>query len=217
MESYMGIGRPPDEIDQGNYGQEITRYNEPLKLENSEKQPMKPNHHLRKPRLTFKCLVIGCYSWLILYKLYIDKLENKLITDDVIKISSTVSVGFLSFMWELSQTYVIAGIGFTNNCSSSHPQPALFVNGQRSTQMPKGYLTLNLWANVLGDFLKLGVGKPHSPCCSLIKGLVDVELDACLCTVVKANILGLVNVEAPIQLGLPIDFCGMNHRDYNCQ
>ncbi|WRX18412.1 Hydrophobic seed protein domain - like 5 [Theobroma cacao] len=163
MESYMGIGRPPDEIDQGNYGQEITRYNEPLKLENSGKQPMKPNHHLRKPRLTFKCLVMDAI---------LDKLENKLITDDVIKISSTVSVGFLSFMWELSQTYVIAGIG---------------------------------------------VGKPHSPCCSLIKGLVDVELDACLCTVVKANVLGLVNVEAPIHLGLLLDFCGMNHRDYNCQ
>ncbi|EOY24381.1 Uncharacterized protein TCM_015997 [Theobroma cacao] len=80
----------------------------------------------------------------------------------------------------------------------------------------KNGLTLNVCANVLENFLSVRVGNPRSPCCSLIKGLVDLEADVCLCTLLDANILGLIDLRAAVQLNLLLDFCGMDRRAYHC-
>ncbi|CAA6674324.1 unnamed protein product [Spirodela intermedia] len=59
------------------------------------------------------------------------------------------------------------------------------------------------------DALKLlKLGKPPSePCCSLVSGLVDLEAAVCLCTAIKANILG-INLNIPVDLSLLLNFCG---------
>ena len=76
------------------------------------------------------------------------------------------------------------------------------ANAHNQPKCQKDSLILNVCANVLGNLLNARVGNPHSKCCSLIKGLVDLELDACLCTVVNADVAGLLKVRAPVRLSL---------------
>lgn len=73
---------------------------------------------------------------------------------------------------------------------------------------PRDTLKLGVCANVLNNLVHLVVGTPpKTPCCSLIKGLVDLEAAVCLCTAIKANILG-INLNVPVSLSLLLNFCG---------
>ncbi|MBA0801749.1 hypothetical protein Gohar_012097 [Gossypium harknessii] len=47
------------------------------------------------------------------------------------------------------------------------------------------------------------------PCCSLLDGLVDLEAAVCLCTAIKANILG-INLNIPVSLSLLLNVCSKN-------
>ncbi|KAK8276762.1 hypothetical protein V6Z11_D10G222800 [Gossypium hirsutum] len=49
-------------------------------------------------------------------------------------------------------------------------------------------------------------GHPE-PCCSVIQGLVDLEAAVCLCTAVRANVLG-IPIHLPISLSLLLNKCG---------
>ncbi|KAJ6344400.1 hypothetical protein OIU76_006006 [Salix suchowensis] len=75
--------------------------------------------------------------------------------------------------------------------------------------------------NALKDTLKFGVcgswlglvhevvGTPPSEeCCTLIKGLADLEAALCLCTAIKANVLGVVKLEVPVAVSFLISACG---------
>ncbi|XP_060210251.1 lipid transfer protein EARLI 1-like [Lycium barbarum] len=69
-------------------------------------------------------------------------------------------------------------------------------------------LKLGVCANVLGNLLGVVIGNPSKkPCCSLIQGLVDLDAALCLCTAIKANILG-INLNVPISLSLLLCACG---------
>lgn len=71
---------------------------------------------------------------------------------------------------------------------------------------PVDALKLGACANVL-DLIKAKVGKPPVvPCCSLLEGLVDLEAAVCLCTAIKANILG-INLNVPVDLSLVLNYC----------
>ncbi|KAL6642727.1 hypothetical protein ACP70R_020908 [Stipagrostis hirtigluma subsp. patula] len=71
---------------------------------------------------------------------------------------------------------------------------------------PKDALKLHVCANVL-DLVKANVGSPpYQPCCSLLDGLVDLEAAACLCTAIKANVLG-INLNIPIDLSVILNNC----------
>nr|GLL45018.1 14 kDa proline-rich protein DC2.15-like [Ipomoea trifida] len=73
---------------------------------------------------------------------------------------------------------------------------------------PKDAQKLGVCANVLGNLLGLVFGNPPmEPCCSLIEGLVDLEAADCLCTAIKANILG-INLNVPLCLSLLLNVCG---------
>nr|ABP35529.1 proline-rich protein [Ipomoea batatas] len=73
---------------------------------------------------------------------------------------------------------------------------------------PKDALKLGVCANVLGNLLGLVVGNPpKKPCCSFIEGLVDLEAAVCLCTAIKANVLG-INLNVPLSLSLFLNVCG---------
>ncbi|KAF8020451.1 hypothetical protein BT93_G0999 [Corymbia citriodora subsp. variegata] len=84
---------------------------------------------------------------------------------------------------------------------SSQPSPA-------AATCPKDTLKLGVCANLLNDLLHLVVGTPpKTPCCSLIEGLADLEAAVCLCTAIKANVLG-INLNIPISLSLLLNYCG---------
>nr|XP_004245728.1 14 kDa proline-rich protein DC2.15-like [Solanum lycopersicum] len=74
---------------------------------------------------------------------------------------------------------------------------------------PKDTLKLNACANLLGDLLHLVVGSSpaKTQCCSLIEGLVDLDAAVCLCTALKANVLG-INLNIPLSLSLLLNNCG---------
>ncbi|KAK6926399.1 Hydrophobic seed protein domain [Dillenia turbinata] len=73
---------------------------------------------------------------------------------------------------------------------------------------PKDTLKLGVCANLLEHLLKIKIGTPpKTPCCSLIEGLVDLEAAVCLCTAIKANVLGL-KLDIPLSLSLLLNYCG---------
>ncbi|ESR58552.1 hypothetical protein WN944_017708 [Citrus x changshan-huyou] len=73
---------------------------------------------------------------------------------------------------------------------------------------PRDTLKLGVCADLLNDLVHLVVGTPPvTPCCALLKGLADLEAAVCLCTAIKANILG-INLNLPISLSLLLNYCG---------
>ncbi|KAK3148642.1 hypothetical protein QOZ80_3BG0297590 [Eleusine coracana subsp. coracana] len=72
---------------------------------------------------------------------------------------------------------------------------------------PKDTLKLGVCANVLG-LVKVNIGKvPTDSCCPLLDGLADLEAAVCLCTALKANVLG-INLDIPVKLSLLLNYCG---------
>ncbi|KAF7803875.1 14 kDa proline-rich protein DC2.15-like [Senna tora] len=80
---------------------------------------------------------------------------------------------------------------------------------------PMDTLKLGVCADVLG-LINVQIGAPPTlPCCSLIKDLVDLEAALCLCTALKANVLG-INLNIPISLSLILNNCGKNDSGFQC-
>jgi hypothetical protein len=90
--------------------------------------------------------------------------------------------------------------------------------GGGRAKCPIDALKLGVCANVLSGLINLQLGTPpKKPCCSLIQGLADVEAAVCLCTALKANILG-INLNVPIDLSLLVNYCGKKvPRGFQCQ
>ncbi|KAJ3689846.1 hypothetical protein LUZ61_019010 [Rhynchospora tenuis] len=77
-----------------------------------------------------------------------------------------------------------------------------------SGKCPVDALKLGVCANVLDLVKGVKVGlPPKEPCCPLLEGLIDLEAAVCLCTAIKANILG-INLNIPVNLSLVLNFCG---------
>ncbi|CDY21276.1 BnaC03g29600D [Brassica napus] len=80
-----------------------------------------------------------------------------------------------------------------------------------------GYtVKLGVCVNAL-NLLNVTLGAPPvKPCCSLIAGLVDLEAAVCLCTALKASILG-ININLPINLSLLLNVCSRKApRGFQC-
>ncbi|KAM7491245.1 hypothetical protein LguiA_034166 [Lonicera macranthoides] len=87
------------------------------------------------------------------------------------------------------------------------PTPGTTPGTPSQATCPKDALKLGVCANLLGGLLGIVVGTPpKTPCCSLIQGLADVEAAVCLCTAIKANILG-INLNIPLSLSLLLNVC----------
>ncbi|CAN0839473.1 14 kDa proline-rich protein DC2.15 [Linum grandiflorum] len=81
----------------------------------------------------------------------------------------------------------------------------LFFSMVSAQKCPIDALKLDVCADVLSN-----IGNPPvQPCCSLINGLVDLEAALCLCTAIKANVLG-INLNLPISLNLLLNVCNKN-------
>ncbi|MBA0831186.1 hypothetical protein Goarm_015668, partial [Gossypium armourianum] len=68
---------------------------------------------------------------------------------------------------------------------------------------------LGVCANLL-DLVNVNVGSPQAtPCCSLLGGLNEIEAATCLCTAIRANVLG-INLNIPLSVSLVLNACSIN-------
>ncbi|CAH1452773.1 unnamed protein product [Lactuca virosa] len=97
----------------------------------------------------------------------------------------------------------------TNTNHTPNPNPNRVPNTTPNTETcPRDALKLGVCANLLGGLVKVELGSPPvKPCCSLIQGLADLEAAVCLCTAIKANVLG-INLNVPVSLSLLVNVCG---------
>nr|XP_034576586.1 cortical cell-delineating protein-like [Setaria viridis] len=113
----------------------------------------------------------------------------------------------------LAMSLILAAVASATYCP---PPPAPKPGGGHHGSCPRDALKLGVCADVLG-LVKAKVGSPpYQACCSLLDGLVDLEAAVCLCTAIKANILG-INLNLPIDLSLILNNCGKScPNDFHC-
>ena len=126
------------------------------------------------------------------------------------ELASKVAMASKAFVQFLAVNLVVLGVAsacYSPDCSTpSTPTP---TTPGSIGQCPINALKLGVCADVLG-LVQAQVGAPPAlPCCSLLKGLVDLEAAVCLCTAVKANVLG-IKLNLPINLSLILNYCGKN-------
>ncbi|MED6220676.1 hypothetical protein PIB30_047162 [Stylosanthes scabra] len=103
---------------------------------------------------------------------------------------------------------LVSGCGHKCGGNKPNPNPSPSPNPSGGgAYCPRDALKLGVCANVLNGLLNVTLGQPPvTPCCSLLNGLVDLEAAACLCTALKANVLG-INLNLPISLSLLLNVC----------
>ncbi|KAH7514143.1 14 kDa proline-rich protein DC2.15 [Ziziphus jujuba] len=105
-----------------------------------------------------------------------------------------------------------------SNSHNNNHSPATKPSPNPKPSCPRDTIKLGVCANLLKqDLVHLVIGKPpKNPCCTLIEGLADLEAAVCLCTAIKANVLGL-NLNIPVSLSLLLNYCGKNvPSEYQC-
>uniref|UniRef100_A0A453T0M0 Bifunctional inhibitor/plant lipid transfer protein/seed storage helical domain-containing protein n=1 Tax=Aegilops tauschii subsp. strangulata TaxID=200361 RepID=A0A453T0M0_AEGTS len=95
-----------------------------------------------------------------------------------------------------------------------HPPPVVPSSGGGSC--PINTLKLGVCADVL-NLVKLRIGVPENEqCCPLLGGLADLDAAVCLCTTIRANILG-IKLNVPTDLTLLLNQCGKKcASDFTC-
>uniref|UniRef100_A0A0E0MAI2 Bifunctional inhibitor/plant lipid transfer protein/seed storage helical domain-containing protein n=1 Tax=Oryza punctata TaxID=4537 RepID=A0A0E0MAI2_ORYPU len=127
--------------------------------------------------------------------------------------ASTKVVPFLALSILL---FAVAAHGCEPHCSGgpvipTPPPPSYHRHGH----CPIDALKLRVCANVLG-LVSVKIGAGPSECCSLLQGIADLDAAVCLCTTVKANVLG-INLNLPVDLSLILNKCGkICPSDFTC-
>ncbi|KDP33576.1 hypothetical protein JCGZ_07147 [Jatropha curcas] len=93
----------------------------------------------------------------------------------------------------------------STDCCNCKPKPTPAAPPPAAS-CPEDTLKLGVCAGLLG-LTPIGSPPSGSKCCALLKGLVDLEAAACLCTAIKDNVLG-INLDIPVTLSLLISACG---------
>ncbi|XP_028799111.1 14 kDa proline-rich protein DC2.15 [Neltuma alba] len=103
--------------------------------------------------------------------------------------------------------YLLACSAFTEACGSCKPKPKPKpCPTPAQAKCPLDTLKLGVCADILG-LVNVVVGSPStSKCCPLLVGLADLEAALCLCTAIKANVLG-INLNVPLSLSLILSSC----------
>ncbi|XP_040987520.1 14 kDa proline-rich protein DC2.15-like [Juglans microcarpa x Juglans regia] len=114
-------------------------------------------------------------------------------------------------LFMISIKYLIYFTHVRGNCHSTCPKPNPNPNPNPTPakqSCPIDALKLGVCAKLLNGTVGAVVGTPpDTPCCSLLGGLLDLEAAVCLCTAIKANILG-INLNVPVSLSLLVNTCG---------
>lgn len=120
----------------------------------------------------------------------------------------------ISFSTALFFSFNLMLFAYASGCNTclppkSIPNPNPISNPTKHS-CPRDALKLGVCAKILEGAVGTVIGNPpDTPCCSVLQGLVDLEAAVCLCTAIKANILG-INIDIPISLSLLINTCGKN-------
>ncbi|XP_074560974.1 14 kDa proline-rich protein DC2.15-like [Curcuma longa] len=92
----------------------------------------------------------------------------------------------------------------TDNCDVKEPEQPPPVVGK----CPMDTLKLGVCTDVLDGLLNVTLGRPPAmPCCGLLRRLVDLEAAVCLCTALRANVLG-IRLNLPVSHSLLLNYCG---------
>ncbi|KAJ9147734.1 hypothetical protein P3X46_029860 [Hevea brasiliensis] len=92
--------------------------------------------------------------------------------------------------------------------SNPSPKPSNPSPTPSNGACPRDTLKLGVCVDLLKGLLGITIGSPPTtPCCSLLTDLVDLEAAVCLCTTIKASVLG-ININLPIDLSLLLNSCG---------
>ncbi|KAI4316342.1 hypothetical protein L6164_024330 [Bauhinia variegata] len=88
-----------------------------------------------------------------------------------------------------------------------NPPPKPCPTPPAQEHCPNDTLKLGVCADLLG-LVNVVIGNPPSgsKCCALLEGLADLEAALCLCTAIKANVLG-INLNVPVTLSLLLSAC----------
>ncbi|XP_027336807.1 putative lipid-binding protein At4g00165 [Abrus precatorius] len=98
-----------------------------------------------------------------------------------------------------------SSIAANNISKSTTPPPSV---PQKEGKCPKDTLKFGVCGSWLGLVTEVIGTKPSEKCCTLVKGLADLEAALCLCTAIKAKVLGIVKVEMPVAVSLLVNSCG---------
>ncbi|XP_006661670.1 cortical cell-delineating protein-like [Oryza brachyantha] len=117
------------------------------------------------------------------------------------------SAAFLALVITMSflSLEVVHGCGDTSCSNPSPPPPA--VPSPSGGTCPINALDLAVCADVLQYVLRITTNAPSSQCCPLLARLVDLDAAVCLCTAIKANVLGVVAVDVPLDITLVLNYC----------
>ncbi|KAL9231494.1 hypothetical protein vseg_006719 [Gypsophila vaccaria] len=92
-------------------------------------------------------------------------------------------------------------------CTTPVPPAAPVSPAPSTSKCPIDTLKLGVCADVLGlVHAVLGAPPSGTKCCALLKGLANLEAAACLCTALKANVLG-IHLNVPIALSVLLSAC----------
>lgn len=91
-------------------------------------------------------------------------------------------------------------------CPPTSPSPLPVPKKQ--AKCPIDTLKFGVCGSWLGLVTEVVGTKPSKECCTLIKGLADLEAALCLCTAIKANVLGVVKLKVPVAVSLLVNTCG---------
>ncbi|KMZ72745.1 Lipid transfer protein [Zostera marina] len=128
--------------------------------------------------------------------------------------ASTSSSSSMALFLLFNVIFLTLTTASSRNCSPLppvHKKKPCPKSGSSSTTVakcPKDALKFGVCADVLHGLIHAKAGAPlKTPCCPLIEGLVDLEAAVCLCTAIKANVLGL-HLNLPVSLSLLLNYCG---------
>ncbi|KAJ3680524.1 hypothetical protein LUZ60_016802 [Juncus effusus] len=125
---------------------------------------------------------------------------------------ATKSTTFLALLL----TFNLLSFTLTSACGSGcptpkptpKPTPTPTPTPSSSGSCPTDALKFGVCADVLNIIKGVKVGTPPTTtCCPLLEGLVNLEAAVCLCTAIKANVLG-INLNVPVDLSLILNYCG---------
>ncbi|CAI9095874.1 OLC1v1031904C1 [Oldenlandia corymbosa var. corymbosa] len=88
--------------------------------------------------------------------------------------------------------------------SPKSPPPPPAVESPKAT-CPTG-LQLKACVGLL-NIIGINLGGSSEKCCPLIAGLADLEAAACLCTAVKVEIPGIINLTVPVNINAILTQC----------
>ncbi|XP_019158966.1 PREDICTED: putative lipid-binding protein At4g00165 [Ipomoea nil] len=92
--------------------------------------------------------------------------------------------------------------------SDAAPCPPAAVPSPAAAKCPKDTLKFGVCGDWLGLVHEVIGAPPSSECCSVLKGVAELEAAACLCTAIKADVLGGLKMEIPVAISLVLNSCG---------